>query len=174
MHHPEGNENPGGPKPTALIEAQLEAARIGFLRTMTKQGAAQAMGVHRGTLATWEQIGRRDRAAGQADDATPAQRIPSLHWRLVETLEAAKDELVAELAAQVQARAIADGDTKTLLRILAQLDPDTWAEKKEVRHGGVEGAPPIRVDAPPAMQTVFLSFDADLAAEAEALARGDE
>ena len=177
IHHPEGNENPGAPRPSELtfgdLDKKLERIRTGFLQSGTIQGAARAAGVHRGTLSEWMKRGRQDRS-DRMDPAWKGDDTPTAHMQLLAVLEDAKDELVAELAAQYQARAIADGDLRAIHRLLAVHDPDTWAERKEIRHGGAENAPPISISGPPPVQVVTLELGADLAAEAERIATGEE
>jgi hypothetical protein len=164
VHVDSGNENPGAPRPLKIDDDTADRIRFGFLESGTEQGAAKAAGVNRSTLRRWINQGKNDIADGNTD--TPFANI-------VQTINGAKDELVAELASQVQANAIRNGDTRTMLKLLAVLDPDVWAERKEIRHGGAEGAPPIAVTGPPPMQVVHVTLGADIEAEAEAIARGE-
>lgn len=177
VHHPEGNANPGAPRPSDLtfgdLERNLERIRIGFLESGTLQGAARKAGVHRATLSAWMGRGRQDRA-DRLDPEWKGDPTATPHMRLLEILEDAKDELVAELAAQYQARAIADGDLKAIHRLLAVHDPDTWAERREVRHAGVADAPPISISGPPPVIVTTIALGTDLAAEAERIAAGDD
>lgn len=151
---------------TSRIEQDgiLEQLRLGFLKTGTLQGARQEAGIGKSTLADWIRQGREDKANGR----------DTKHRKVLEILDDSKDELVAELSAQVQAIAIRDQDTKTLLRLLAILDPETFREQKEVRHGGSDTAPPISVTGPPPVQVLHVTLDAGLEAEAEAVAAKDD
>lgn len=162
VHAPKGNETPGGPAPTKLNEQTYELLRFGFLESGTQHGAAKAAGIHRVTLSEWMKQGRADKAEGKRTDLV----------RVLETIDQAKSDLIAELGAQVMANAIRDQDNHTLLKLLRILSPDEYADPvQHHRHAGVKDAPPIATTAPPT-QVLNITLGTDVSADIAATLEG--
>ena len=158
---PETGKAAGGGRPTAITDPDtLERLRRGFLTSGTDYGAAREARIHPNTLSAWRTQGRADLAEGKHDTE---------HARVESTLTDAKSELIAELGAQAQAIAIRDQDFRSIMRLLAVLDPDNYSETKRVRHGGDAGAPPIATTNLPPVQIVSVQLDAGLQAESAAI-----
>lgn len=123
--------------------------RLAWLRSGgVDAAAARAAGVKRSTFAGWLKAGRLDLAEGR--EGTP-------HARLVETIDAARDELIGELAGHHLANALHSRDNLAIAAILRRLDPEEFGERC-----ACQTAPDSSRNPPPLPTIIHMNYGDDL------------